>query len=91
MERTFRAYNGEAVPMPEFTPITDELLARARTDRGLRRRLVSEHLDRLMVLMSEARHLAATNSRTTQYLEEGARLAVELSKILKDIDGQPNQ
>jgi hypothetical protein len=77
--------------MAEFTPITDELLARARIDRSLRRRLVSEHLDRLMVLMSEARNLAATSSRTTQHLEEGARLAVELSEILKDIDGQPNQ
>jgi hypothetical protein len=77
--------------MAEFTPITDELLERARIDRGLRRRLVSEHLDRLMVLMIEARDLAVTDSRTTQHLEEGARLAVALSKILRDIDGQPNQ
>jgi hypothetical protein len=82
---------GEAVPMAEFTPITDELLARTHTDRSLRRRLVSEHLDRLILLMSQARNLATTDARITQHLQEGARLAVELSKILKDIDGQPNQ
>jgi hypothetical protein len=52
--------------MADFTPITDELLARTRTDRTLRRRLVSEHLDRLMLVMSDARDLAATDSRTTE-------------------------
>jgi hypothetical protein len=77
--------------MAEFTPITDELLARARTDRILRRKLVSEHLDRLMVVMSQARDLAATDARTTRHLQEGARLAVELSRILRDVDGQPNR
>jgi hypothetical protein len=77
--------------MSEFTPITEGLLARARTDSALRRRLVSEHLDRLMLAMSQARNLAATDARTAQHLEEGARLAVALSKILKDIDGMPNR
>jgi hypothetical protein len=77
--------------MAEFTPITDELLARARTDRILRRKLVSEHLDRLMVVMSQARDLAATDPRTTQHLREGARLAVEQSRILRDVDGQTNR
>jgi hypothetical protein len=77
--------------MAEFTPITDGLLARARTDRALRRKLVSEHLDRLMLAMSQARNLAAKDARTTQRLEEGARLAVALSKILRDIDGEPKR
>jgi hypothetical protein len=77
--------------MADFTPITDELLAQARTDRTLRRRLVSEHLDRLMSVMSQARDLGATDSRTTQHLQEGARLAVELSRILRHIDGVPNR
>jgi hypothetical protein len=77
--------------MGEFTPITDGLLARARADRALRRRLVSEHLDRLMLAMSQARDLAATDARTAQRLVEGARLAVALSKILRDIDGMPNR
>jgi hypothetical protein len=75
--------------MAEFTPLTDGLLARARTDRALRRKLVSEHLDRLMLAMSQARDLAATDAQITQRLEEGARLAVALSKILRDIDGKP--
>jgi hypothetical protein len=77
--------------MADFTPITDELLARTRTDRTLRRRLVSEHLDRLMLVMSDARDLAATDSRTTRHLQEGARLAVQLSEILGDIDSIPNR
>jgi hypothetical protein len=77
--------------MGEFTPTTDGLLARARTDRALRRRLVSEHLDRLMLAMSQARNLAATDAQTAKHLEEGARLAVALSNILRDIDGMPNR
>jgi hypothetical protein len=77
--------------MGEFMPITDALLARARTDRALRRRLVSEHLDRLMLAMSQARSLAATDAQTAKHIEEGARLAVALSKILRDIDGIPSR
>jgi hypothetical protein len=75
----------------KFTLITDELLARSRTDRILRRELVSEYLDRLMVVMSQARDLAATDARTVRHLQEGARLAVELSRILRDVDGEPNR
>ena len=75
--------------MADFTPITDELLKRARSDRMLRRRLVAEHLDRLMVAMSYARNRAATDAQTTHHLQEGARLAVKLTEILHKIGGKP--
>ena len=71
--------------MADFTPITDELLKRARSDRRLRRKLVSEHLDRLMVAMSNA----ARDVQTTHHLQEGAQLAVKLTEILHDIEGKP--
>ena len=77
-----------AILMADYIPITDELLERARSDRTLRRRMVSEHLDRLMVAMSRARN-RATDSETTHHLQEGARLAVKLTEILHKIGGKP--
>jgi hypothetical protein len=71
--------------MTEFTPLTDELLAQARTDRMLRRRIVSEHLDRLMIAMSRAKNRPASDTENTRHLQEGARLAVKLTEILQDI------
>jgi hypothetical protein len=75
--------------MADYIPITDELLERARNDRTLRRRMVSEHLDRLMVAMSRARNRATTDTETTHLLQEGARLAVKLTEILQKIGGKP--
>jgi hypothetical protein len=77
--------------MSEFTPLTDELLERARTDRTLRRRIVSEHLDRLMIAMNRAKNRASNDTQVTRHLQEGARLAVKLTAILQDIGGKPGR
>jgi hypothetical protein len=76
--------------MTEFTPLTDELLERSRTDRTLRRRIVSQHLDRLMIAMSRAKNRASSDVEITRHLQEGARLAVKLTEILQNI-GKPGR
>ena len=72
--------------MSEFIPISDEMLEKARRDRNLRQKLVSEHLDRLMVAMGRARERAKTDPAASVTLQEGARLAVKLTEILHGID-----
>jgi hypothetical protein len=72
--------------MSDLIPVTDELLDRAREDRGFRYQLLSEHLDELMVAMSRARNRIKTeinaDPETSRDLQEGARLAVKLTEIL---------
>ena len=75
--------------MSKFVPVTDELLERARRDGELRRRLVSEHLDQLMIAMGRAKERTKNRSKpddlTARHMQEGARFAVKLSEILHGI------
>jgi len=73
--------------MSDLVPVTDELLERARSDRTLRRRLVSQHLDTLMTAMGRARGQAKTDPGISAHLQEGARLAVRLTEMLNAIGG----
>jgi len=75
--------------MAEFIPTTDEVLEKARRDRNFRQRLVSEHLEQLMVAMSRARETAKTDPAASTSLQEGARLAIKLTEILHDIGVKP--
>jgi len=74
--------------MAEFTPVTDEILERARVDRGFRHKLVSQHLDLLMMAMSRTRNYAKADGCTVRQLQEGARLAVQLTEILSNTSGK---
>jgi hypothetical protein len=71
--------------MGDFIPVTEETLEKARHDRGFRQKIVSEHLDRLMIAMSRTKDKAATDPRVSSNLQEGARLAVKLTEILNTI------
>lgn len=79
--------------MSELIPVTDALLERARHDRSFRHRLLSEHLDELMVAMSRARNRAKADLKadpeTARHLQEGARLAVKLTEILHGMTHRP--
>jgi hypothetical protein len=77
--------------MSDFIPITDEMLEKARRDRNFRQKLVSEHLDRLMIAMSRAKNRVNTDPAATTNLQEGARLAVKLTEILNSIGAKPRR
>jgi hypothetical protein len=74
--------------MSEYVPVTDEILERARFDRGFRHKVLSQHLDLLMMAMSRARNRAQADSVTIRQLQEGARLAVQLTEILSGTSGR---
>jgi hypothetical protein len=74
--------------MAGLVPVTDELLARARTDRAFRHALISEHLTRLMQAMGRARRGAHGDAAVTRQVQEGARLAVRLTEILHGLDAR---
>jgi hypothetical protein len=71
--------------MNNFIPTTDEMLEKARRDRRFRQKMVSDHLDRLMIAMSRARDTAASDPIASASLQEGARLAIKLTEILQTI------
>jgi hypothetical protein len=79
--------------MSEFIPVTNEILARARNDRGFRHRLVLDHLKELMVAMSKARARAQTEASpdpaTISLLNDGAQLAIKLTEMLRDLKPGP--
>jgi hypothetical protein len=77
--------------MSEFIPITDEMLEKARHDRNFRQKLVSEHLDRLMIAMSRAKDRVKSDPSVSSNLQEGARLAVKLTEILNSIGARPRR
>jgi hypothetical protein len=72
--------------MSDFTPVTEDVLDRAREDHCFRHKLVSQHLDLLMRAMSRMRDRAAMDGETTRQLQEGARLAVQLTEILHSVN-----
>jgi hypothetical protein len=71
--------------MNNFIPTTDEMLEKARRDRSFRQKMVSDHLDRLVIAMSRARDTAASDPIASASLQEGARLAIKLTEILRTI------
>ena len=75
--------------MSEFVPVNDQILQRSRSDRSFRHKLLSQHLDLLMLAMSRARNRARNDTDTTRQLQEGARLAVQLTEILSNMVSKP--
>ncbi len=74
--------------MAGFVPVSDEMIERSRSDRRLRRRLLSRHLDLLMIAMGQARKRANADPETIRQLQEGARLAVQLTELLHNGGGE---
>jgi hypothetical protein len=63
--------------------VTDEDLARARTDPDFRQKFMADHLDRLLEALNVARRSASNPARAKQ-IREGVDLAVKLAEILNN-------
>jgi hypothetical protein len=61
--------------------VSDEDLARARSDPAFRQQLLADSLDRLLAALNRARQ-NADDPDAEQHLREGAALALELSDRL---------
>jgi phage shock protein A len=71
-----------------FPGVTDDDLARARSDPAFRQKLLTESLETLLAEMQKLRKSApsATSSGEGQ-LREGVELAVRLAELIQKVDG----
>ncbi|HTQ83976.1 MAG TPA: hypothetical protein VMI47_11985 [Pseudolabrys sp.] len=63
--------------------VSDEDLARARTDAAFRQRLMAESLDRLLALLNSMRRESVENPNRARQIREGVALAVKLADRLQ--------
>jgi hypothetical protein len=75
--------------MNQFVPVTQEDLARARSDPAFRQRLLAQNLDRLIMELNRLKSASAKIDATrAQQIREGVRLAVKLAEILNELAGR---
>jgi hypothetical protein len=63
--------------------VSEEDLARARTDTAFRQRLMAESLDRLLALLNQMRRDTDDNPGRARQIREGVDLAVKLADRLQ--------
>ena len=67
-------------------PVTEDELARARTDPVFRRQFLAQNLNRLLEAIKTMRLAFNQNDRTARQIREGADLAVKLADRLQKDD-----
>jgi hypothetical protein len=63
--------------------VTEDELARARTDPAFRQQFLAQNMDRLLEALEKMRQAGDQNVETTRQLREGADLAVQLADRLQ--------
>ena len=74
--------------MRQITLVTDDDLARSRTDPAFRHRLIAESLEWLLGELNRLRNGAGDPQHAKQ-MREGVNLAVRLAEILQRIEQAP--
>jgi len=70
--------------MVDFTAVTDEDLQRARRDPIFRRKLLSEHLEVLLAMLSKMRASSTPlDTDSAGRIQEGLDLAAKLADLLQ--------
>jgi hypothetical protein len=82
--------NSRKQAISAFPGVTDDDLARARSDPAFRQKLLTDSLETLLAKMQKLRKSApsAVSSGEGQ-LREGVELAVRLAELIQKVDGQP--
>jgi len=75
--------------MGTFSPVTDADLARARSDRAFRQKLLEQSLETLLVGMKKLRKSEPSAGANARQLREGVELAVRLAELIQNAGGQP--
>jgi hypothetical protein len=73
--------------MSTFPGVSDEDLARARTDPAFRQKLLTGSLDTLLAKIHKLRKSAKSAPGDAQ-LREGVELAVRLAELIQKVDAQ---
>jgi hypothetical protein len=70
--------------------VTEDELARARTDPAFRQQFLAQNLDRLLDALERMRRASEQNADAARQLREGADLAVQLADRLQSSDLGPH-
>ena len=70
--------------------VTEDELARARTDPAFRQQFLAQNLDRLLDALERMRRASEQNADAARQLREGADLAVQLAERLQSGDLGPH-
>jgi hypothetical protein len=77
------------MPADDFVPVSDEDLARARSDPAFRQRLLAKNLDRLMAELNRLKSASTRiDAARARQIREGVELAVKLAEILNKLTGK---
>ena len=68
--------------------VSEEDLARARTDAVFRQKLMAESLDRLLALLNQMRRSTDDNPLRARQIRDGVDLAVKLADRLQQNEGK---
>lgn len=71
------------------TLVTDDDLARARSDPAFRQQFLAQNLDRLLEALETMRRASNQDADTARQIREGADLAVKLADRLQSVDPGP--
>ena len=71
------------------TPVTDDDLARARSDPAFRQQFLAQNLDRLLEALETMRRASNQDADTARQIREGTDLAVKLADRLQSVDPGP--
>jgi hypothetical protein len=66
-----------------YAPVTEDELARARTDPAFRQKLLSQNLEALLAGIKKLRKAPAATSTGPKQIREGVELAVRLAELIQ--------
>src|SRR5580698_3856141 len=73
----------EPPSMPTYAPVTEDELARARTDPAFRQKLLSQSMEALLAGIKKLRKAPAANGPGDKQIREGVELAVRLAELIQ--------
>jgi hypothetical protein len=77
--------------MSDFVAVTDDDLARARTDPAFRHKMLADHLEQILAMLNRLRAASSNPDRKlAAQIREGAQLAVRLSNMLHAGGNKPH-
>jgi hypothetical protein len=72
-----------AGPMSKFAPVSEDELARARTDPAFRHKLLSKNMEALLSGLKQARKSPNSGGTGAEQIREGVQLAVRLAELIQ--------
>jgi hypothetical protein len=70
--------------MTKFTPVSDDELARARSDPAFRHRLLGQNMETLLAGLKRLRKNPTAEPDGPKRIREGVELAVRLAELIQD-------